>query len=145
MQVGEGARAVLRVGVFALALAALAGAWEVLASQAPGSPLFIGMLPGPIQLLREAAWCWGVLICLAGLLLGPLDYPRRWLRLLQLALLLSLGSSLYAATTGMHGLQALDLRQDAPWLFAIKYTARLGLCICLFDLARRGLSPSRSV
>jgi hypothetical protein len=144
MQVSESARAVLRLGVLVLALAVLAGAWEVLASQAPGSPLFIGMLPGPIQLLREAALASGIAIVLGGLLLGQHAWSRGWLLALRLAVVFSLGSSLYAAMTGMHGVQARDLRPDATWLFAIKYASRAGLCACLFDLARRGLSPRRT-
>src|ERR1700712_1427192 len=40
---------VLRLGGALLLIAASAGAWEVLASQAPGSPLYLGVLPGPIE------------------------------------------------------------------------------------------------
>jgi hypothetical protein len=62
MQVGQSARTVLRLGCGVLLSAALAGVWETLASQAPGGALYIGMLPGPIQLLRETAVIWGLLL-----------------------------------------------------------------------------------
>jgi len=131
---------VLRLGTGVLVLAALAGVWETLASQAPGSPLYIGVLPGPVALLREAAFDWGVSLVLAGLLLGGRAQPRKWFFALQAGVLLTLGSALYAAATGMHGIQARDLRPDASWLFAIKYAGRGLLSVCLFDLARRGLA-----
>ena len=143
MQVSESARAVLRLGTGVLVSAALAGVWETLASQAPGSPLYIGMLPGPVALLREAAFDWGVSIVLAGLLLGTRAQPRKWFIALQAGVLLTLGSALYAAASGMHGVQARDLRPDATWLFAIKYAGRGLLGVCLLDLARRGLATPR--
>ena len=143
MQVSDSARAVLRLGTGVLVLAVAAGAWETLASQAPGSPLYIGMLPGPVTLLREAAFVWGALIVLAGLVLGGRAQPRKWFIALQVGLWFTLGSALYAAATGMHGVQARDLRPDATWLFVIKYGGRALLSVCLFDLARRGLTASQ--
>jgi hypothetical protein len=144
MQVSESARAVLRLGTGVLVLAAAAGVWETLASQAPGSPLYIGVLPGPVELLREAAFQWGVLIVLAGLCLGERAWPRSLFIALQVAVALTLGSAIYAAASGMHGIQARDLRPDAMWLFVIKFSGRAGLTACLVDLARRGLARRRS-
>ncbi|HEY2736478.1 MAG TPA: hypothetical protein VGI70_20905 [Polyangiales bacterium] len=140
MQVGESARTVLRLGCGVLVFGALAGAWETLASQAPGSALYIGMLPGPIELLRETALTWGLLITLAGVLLAERSLSGRWFAALYSGVAMTLGAGLYGAATGMHGVQASDLRLDATWLFLVKHLGRLTLLICLLAIARRSLS-----
>jgi hypothetical protein len=144
MQVGPSARKVLQLGCGVLVVAALAGAWETLASQSPGSPLYIGMLPGPIELLRDAALIWGLLIVLAGLLLAERGLGPRWLSLLQLGVALTLGGSLYAAANGMHGIQARDLRPDATWVFFAKNAGRAVLLVCLAAIARQALARPRT-
>jgi hypothetical protein len=144
MQVGPSARRVLQLGCGVLVVAALAGAWEMLASQAPGSPLYIGMLPGPIELLREAALSWGLLLVAAGLMLADRSLGARWLWLLQLGVALTLVSSLYAAANGMHGVQARDLRQDATWVFLAKFVGRALLVVCLGEIARQALARPRA-
>jgi hypothetical protein len=141
MQVGESARAVLRLGCGVLSAAALAGAWETLASQAPGSPLYIGMLPGPIELLRDAAFEFGVLYVVGGLLLAERRLSKRWVWALYAGSVLTLGAGVYAALTGMHGIQAHDLRPDAIYVFVVKYTGRLLCCAGLLAIARRALGP----
>jgi glycerol uptake facilitator-like aquaporin len=140
MQVGQSARTVLRLGCGVLLFAALAGMWETLASQAPGGALYIGMLPGPIELLRETAVTWGLLLVVSGLLLTDRPLPARWLSALYVGTTLTLGSAIYGAATGMHGVQARDLRADAMWLFAIKYAGRALLTVSLFEIARRSLA-----
>jgi hypothetical protein len=132
---GASARAVLRIGGCVLAAAALAGAWEWLAGQAPGSPLYIGMLPSPIERLRAEAFDFGTVVLIAGLLLGPRVLPRRVLIWLGLGALLILVSGLYAATTGMPGVQLRDLRPDATWVFAGK---ALGRGLTVLGLAEIG-------
>lgn len=122
------ARWVLWLGCGVLCLAALAGTWETLASQAPGTPLYIGMLPGPIERLRESAFDFGVLLLLAGLLLREQRLGVRATWALGAGTFLTLTSALYAALTGMLGIQLYDLRADAPWLFAFKFLGRGLLC-----------------
>ena len=129
----------LRLGCSVLIFAALAGVWETLASQAPGGVLYIGMLPGPIELLRETAVTWGLLLVVAGLLVPERALPVRLIWALRAGTALTLGSALYAAATGMHGVQMRDLRADASWLFAIKFLGRALLTLCLIDIARRAL------
>jgi hypothetical protein len=143
MQVGKSGRTVVRLGCGVLVLAALAGAWETLASQSPGSPLYIGMLPGPIELLRETALTWGLLVVVVGLLLADRSLAPRWFWLLHVGAALTLGSAIYAAATGMHGVQARDLRPDATALFVIKYLGRGLLAACLFAIARQALAHPR--
>jgi hypothetical protein len=130
---------VLRLGGAMLLIAASAGAWEVLASQAPGSPLYLGVLPGPIERLRHEAFDFGVLCMIAGLLLGETSVPRRVLLWLGIGAVLALSASLYAALTGMTGVQMADLRPDAGWLFATKLLGRALLCAGLASIALQTL------
>ena len=112
----------------------------MLASQAPGSPLFIGMLPGPIEMLREAATLIGLLLLAASCLVRDRQLPRTLLMVLHVAVAVTLLAALYGAATGMHGVQAIDLRPDAIPLFIAKYAGRFGLATCLFLIARRALT-----
>ena len=140
MQVPESARSLLRLAVTVLCLAAAAGVWEVLASQAPGSPLYIGVLPGPVLMLREVALTLGLLLLAASMLVPARGLPRLLILLLYASVALTLLTALYGALSGMHGVQARDLRPDATPLFILKYLGRIGVGVCLFALARRALA-----
>jgi hypothetical protein len=140
MQATESSRALLRLAVLVLCVAAGAGVWEVLASQAPGSPLCIGMLPGPIEMLREAATVAGLLLLAASCLVRDLQLSRALVIALHVTVAVTLLAALYGALTGMHGVQAVDLRPDASPLFAAKYLGRLGLAACLLLIVRRVLA-----
>lgn len=140
MQVSDDARAVLRLAVIVLCIAAGAGVWEVLASQAPGSLLSIGMLPGPIELLREAALTLGLLLVAASWLAREHGVTRRVVVVLHVAVAITLGAAFYGALLGMHGVQARDLRPDATPLFIVKYAGRLGVFGCLLVIARNALA-----
>jgi hypothetical protein len=144
MQLGQNARSVVRLGCSLLLFAALAGVWEILASQAPGTFLYIGMLPGPIELLREALLSWGFSLVLAGLLLADAELAARWHRALHLGAALLLGSGLYAGATGMHGVQISDLRPDATWLFGLKNAGRALLLAGLVAIARKAVLRFRA-
>jgi hypothetical protein len=137
MQLGEQARVVLRLGCVVLVAAALASVWELLASQVPGSRFSIGMLPGPIQLLREATATFGCVLLIGALLVGTQPLPAALLWVLRVGVGLLLATGVYAAATGMHGVQAFDLRPDAVWLFAFKYLGRALLYAGLFEIGRR--------
>jgi hypothetical protein len=45
-------RELLRAALWLLGSSALAGSFELLALLAPGSPLYLGVLPGPVALWR---------------------------------------------------------------------------------------------
>jgi hypothetical protein len=130
----------LRLAVIVLCTAAGAGVWEVLASQAPGSPLSIGMLPGPIEMLRETALVLGLLLLGAAFLVRETGTTRRVSVGIQIAVAITLLAAIYGAITGMHGVQAHDLRPDATPLFVAKYVGRFGVLVCLLAIARRALA-----
>lgn len=142
MMIGPCARASVRLGVVLLMLAALAGGWQLLAQQAPGSPLYIGTLPGPIGALRELATSVGLLLLAAALLMPwASDQREPWgiVTLLYVGAVLGVGGQLYGAIRGMNGVQFMDLREDARPLFLVK-TGGLGLlALGLFEIGRRVL------
>lgn len=140
MPTPESARVMLRLAVIVLCIAAGAGVWEVLASQAPGSPLSIGMLPGPIQMLRDTALILGLLVFGASVLVRDTGATRAVITALHVAVAVTLLAALYGAAAGMHGVQARDLRPDATPLFIVKYAGRLGVLGCLLAIARRALA-----
>jgi hypothetical protein len=129
--------ATLRLGIVVLMIAAATSAWELLALQAPGTPLYIGVLPGPITSLRELATALGVLLLLAGILMPRASQgrpePRRLVSALYAGTLLALGAQTYGATQGMSGVQLGDLRADALPLFVVKQgalgTVLVALCV----------------
>lgn len=125
---------VLRLGGALLLTAAVVGVWEVLASQAPGSVLYLGVLPGPVERLRNETFDFAVLLLIGGLLLGDRQLPGRVLIWLGLGSALVLLAGLYASITGMNGVQMRDLRPDAPWLFAGKMLGRALLCAGLGNI-----------
>jgi hypothetical protein len=131
---------VLRLGGALLLTAAGVGVWEVLASQAPGSILYVGVLPGPVERLRSETFDFGVVILIAGLLLGDREVPRRVLVWLALGSVLVIFAGLYAALTGMTGVQMTDLRPDATWLFAGKLLGRGLLCAGLASIGWKTLA-----
>lgn len=140
MQSPQSARELLRLAVIVLCIAAGAGVWEVLASQAPGSPLSIGMLPGPIEMLRDTALILGLLLFGASVLVRDSGAARGTVIALHVAVAVTLLAALYGAAAGMHGVQARDLRPDATPLFVLKYAGRLGVLACLLAIARRALA-----
>jgi hypothetical protein len=138
------AAATLRLALGTLLLATLAGAFEVLASQAPGSPARLGILPGPVQLLRENAFTQGFLLSLGSFLLreasaapGCERLSRRVAIALHVGALLVLGAAVYGALQGMHGVQMRDLRPDATPLFVVKHLGYAVLLVAFVALARR--------
>ena len=135
-------RTLLRLAFGVLSFALVAGVWELVARQAPGSPLYIGMLPGPISSLRETATVLGLLL-LSVAQLVPMAARRREPRGLFLGVLagsvVGLGASVYAAAVGMHGVQFNDPLRAALPVFALKQGG-LGLALgCLLELGRRAV------
>jgi hypothetical protein len=137
-------KATLGLGIGVLIAAAGSGAWELLALQSPGTPLYIGMLPGPIAALRELAMTIGVLLVLAALWMPAAARGRVPLRalvgLLYAGSALSLGAQLYGALHGMFGTQIVDMRPDALPVFAVRLAGLVILAAVLLELGRRVLT-----
>lgn len=135
-------RATLRLAMLALLLGAFASAWELFALQAPGTLLYIGMLPGPIGALRELSIVIGLLLVAATVAMPWASQggePRVALVLLGLGSLLGLGAQVYGAAHGMNGVQLGDLRPDALPLFVIKQGGLLLFALGMLDIGRRVL------
>ncbi len=136
------AHATLRLSLAVYALTALAGAWEVVASQAPGSMFYVGVLPGPAQSLRESAFMLATVLFVASQLM-PVAYREaapRWLVIaLHVSALCVLASGIYGACTGLHGEQLGDIRHDALPLFVLKHAGYAGLTVLLGIVALRAL------
>jgi hypothetical protein len=134
----------IKLGVLTLGSALLAGAWEVLAQQVPGSPLYIGVLPGPIGALRELSLMLGVLTLAAGALI-PRAYegsPRRARlasTLIAVGVSLAIAAQTYGASNGMHGVQASDLRADARTVFFVRHGGLLLFALAWIDIGVRVL------
>lgn len=133
----------LRAALCLLGAAALAGAVELLALQAPGSPLYLGVLPGPLALVRELSMTLGLLL-LGGELLAaragsPLPSSLR--RVLIGSAAVAVLAQAYGAALGMYGLQVKDLRADALPLFLVKHGALLAFVVGYARLGLRALRP----
>ncbi len=128
-------RLLVRVGLALWWVAALACVWEVLALQAPDSPLHLGVLSGPIAQLRTFSFALGLGAIVAGSL-WPALYAAGEGR--AVALLLALGALVhvtalaYAAGRGLIAVQALDPRADARLAL---YGRTLGHALTLVGLS----------
>jgi hypothetical protein len=134
----------LKLGVVLLGFTALAGLWEVLAAQVPGSPLYIGILPGPIGALRGLALTLALLSMAAGALLGiafgdRAQTPRAaaTVAVLWIGALLALAAQTYGAANGMHGHQMSDLRADARAVFFLRHGGLLLFALGWLDIGVR--------
>jgi hypothetical protein len=123
-------------------LAAATSVWQLLAAQAPGTPLYIATLEGPVAALRTLATSLGLVLLGAAWLMPwafPEAEPKRWVVVLHVGTLLGLGGELYGAVRGMFGMQLMDLRPDALPLFIVKHLG-LGMVFgALLELGRRVL------
>jgi hypothetical protein len=139
MPISAAGKALIRLGVVALFTAACAAVWELLALQAPGTPLYLGVLPGPIEALRELATTLGLLLVGAGLTQSWARGRADALLLMMLCAgtLLALGAQVYGASHGMYGVQANDLRPDAMPLFIVKHSGLLLFVLALLEHGRR--------
>jgi hypothetical protein len=142
MRITPATRPLYGLAFFAALLALGAAGWELAARQSPGSPLFLGVLPGPIGVLRSAA----TVAALALLATAPFAAAASERRepgvlsaLLYVGAALGLGASVYAAATGMHAVQLDDPRPDAAPVFLAKHGGFLLFYGCLLELARRAL------
>jgi hypothetical protein len=129
----------LGLGIGLLCAGAAAGVWEVLALQSPGTPLYIGMLPGPIGALRGLGLGVGSIVLISTLLLAFADRPppRSVVLLLFVGSLAAVGAQLYGSLHGMPGVQMVDFRPNVRPLFVTKYAGLGLLCAGLLEIGRQ--------
>jgi len=139
------AASTIKLGVITLGAALITGAWELVALQVPGSPLYIGVLPGPVGALRELCVMLGLLALAAGALM-PRAYDAASARRARIAsILIAAGAALtcaaqaYGAAHGMHGAQMSDLRADARAVFFLRHGGLLLFALGWIDLGLRVL------
>ena len=135
----------IKVGVLTLGAALLAGVWEVIAMQVPGSPLYIGVLPGPIGALRDLSVSLGLLTLAAGALMprayegAPAGRARVASILITAGVALAIIAQTYGAANGMHGAQLSDLRADASAVFVVRHGGLVLFALGWLDLGLRVL------
>jgi hypothetical protein len=146
MDLSPAMRAMLRLAFAVLVVALAAGAWELLARQAPGSRYYIGVLPGPIAALRETATIAGLVLLGAAWWVPAASHagePRGLVRGMIAGAVVGLGASAYAAARGRYGVQVDDLRPAAWVVFALRHGGLLVLYACLFEFGRRAAFGKR--
>ncbi len=137
------ARVLLRAAFTLLVIAAGTSLWATLARQAPGSPLYLGMLPGPIEALRDSALWIGLVFLGVAYWLPALAQGNAALILVGVACvgaLLELGAGLYAAIHGLHAIQLKDPRPDVGPIVALKYAGQALLALTLLEITRRAFT-----
>jgi len=133
----------IKLGVITLGAALLAGVWQLLALQVPGSTFYIGVLPGPIGALRELCVTLGLLTLAAGALQPRAYEAAKEQRARAASLLITVGVALaiaaqtYGAAHGMHGEQMSDLRADARAVFFIRHGGILLFALGWLDIGWR--------
>ena len=132
-------RILLRAALGLLSAGALAGLVELIALQAPGSPLYLGVLPGPIGVLRALALWLGLLLLGADPLAARAGAPPALTRVLVGAAAVAVLAQAYGAAHGMYGLQVKDLRADALPVFLAKHAALLAFALAYAWLGKRAL------
>jgi hypothetical protein len=134
------AKAAVRLAVVLLAVAAVASVWELFARQAPGSRFSLGVLPGPISVLRNTTVTLGLIFFAVAWVMPWASRPREPRLMVRLAIagaVLTVCANFYGALNSMYGIQITDLRPDVTYLFAVKHFGHALLGLCLLDLARR--------
>lgn len=123
-----------------LVVAAASSVWALLANQAPGSPVYLGVLAGPIEGVRDSAAILGLVFLAVAPLLPQLAHGRAASVLVAVACIgatLHVGAGIYAAAHGLHAIQFKDPRSDVAPLVMLKYTGQALLGLCLLEVTRR--------
>jgi len=109
----------LRLGALSLLVGLGAGVFELMATQAPYTPLHFGVLAAPFSQLRGAAFWLGLFafVCAGSVL--------------------SLSAMAWAAAEGMMAIQVFDPRPGAGWLAIVRLLGQGLVLIAALDVARR--------
>ncbi|MDH5492201.1 MAG: hypothetical protein OEY14_09620 [Myxococcales bacterium] len=147
MNLRPSARYLVRLGALVLIFAIFVGVWELVAAQAPYTPLDFGLLEAPARQLRQHALAIGLLLLLGAWLLpwvAPEREPKVLLGLITLGTLLSLGAMTWAAAAGMMAIQIFDPRGDARLLAYLRLIGQGILALAALEYLRRLLRAGRA-
>ncbi len=140
MQLRPSARALVRLAVVLLVVGAIAGVWELLALQAPSSPVHFGELPGPVTQLRNTAVTLSLILFAVAWLMpwaaGDRE-PMLFVGAVHVGATVTLGAMIYGAARGLLGIQVIDPIPTATGLFVARIAGEAILFGCLIDFARR--------
>lgn len=134
------ARFLLRFAFGLLLVAAGAALWTTLARQAPGSPVYLGVLAGPIEGVRDSALVIALVFLAVAHWLPALATGRVAALIVAVACvgaLLDVGVGLYAASHGLHAIQFKDPRPDVAPLVTLRSLGQALLALCLLEITRR--------
>lgn len=146
MELRSTAKLLVGLGSGVLVVGLGSGVWELLASQAPFTPLHTGTLAAPVSQLRETSFTLSLLLFAAAWLLpfyAPDEEPKVLAALALAGTVVTMVAMIWAASVGMMGLQAFDPRGDARALFYTRATGQGLLLIVGVDFARRLLQGLR--
>jgi len=137
----------LRAGAAALAAAAIASAWSLLAAQSPSSPLHVGPLREPVESLALAAWLAGIgEIALAAVISRLEPDPARALGLaatVAAGVAIMLCGFCLGAVLGTHGNQVIKAYPRTLVVLLVKVCGYLALLAGLVSLARAAFGKRR--
>jgi hypothetical protein len=146
MPLSPAGRALARLGVVLLGLAALAAGAHVLASQSPTSALWLGVLPGPVQAARDGCALLAVVaLGVAPHVPGDAGARAPWALVGAAAAgaTLVVASLLWGAASGMPGVQLDDPRPAAAWIVRLRLLGAALLVVAYALLARQLFRRSR--
>jgi len=130
----------LRLGALTLLIGLGAGVFELMATQAPYTPLHFGVLAAPFSQLRGAAFWLGLFAFVCAWLRPRLGSERAsWILfgLVSAGSVLSLSAMAWAAAEGMMAIQVFDPRPGAGWLAIVRLLGQGLVLIAALDVARR--------
>lgn len=122
-----------RLATLGWAVAALGKAWAFVAEQSPSSPLYVGMLPGPIDSLAQTGFwlgtvCWVSVWAVPRLF--PDGSPRWWVPSMHVGVFTMLVAAGYAAARGVHGVQVFDPRVQAQVVVGMRLVGFVCVVAC---------------
>ena len=140
MTLSPAGRATVKLALALLGVAAVGVVVHTLAAQGPSSPWWLGILPGPVEQLRDASALLGALLLAAAPYVSAREGEREPWRLviaLYLGSVIVLITLAIGATSGMYGVQIEDPRIASRWLFRARSLGELILFGGLVAFARR--------
>jgi len=134
----------LRLGALTLVAGLVAGVFELMATQAPYTPLHFGVLAAPFAQLRASGLWLSLFAFVAAGLRPRLGEREPWILfgLYALGTLMSLSAMAWAAAQGMMAIQVFDPRPGAGWIAITRLAGQGLILLAAVDACRRLLRPA---